>query len=83
MRFRLGPRLCLRILNFAPLSQWTEIESSGPGRPNLVLTRNANLQAKGAQLFTDMNEMIGAGYELAGAAGVDEIMLIGGAQLYG
>jgi len=61
---------------------WESLPFPLPGRPNLVLTRNANLQAKGAQLFTDMNEMIGAGYELAGAAGVDEIMLIGGAQLY-
>jgi dihydrofolate reductase len=29
-----------------------------------------------------MHAMIGKGFELAGASGVDEVMLIGGAQLY-
>jgi dihydrofolate reductase len=48
----------------------------------LVLTRNADYVATGASVFTDLYSMIGQGYELAGAAGVDEVMLIGGAQLY-
>lgn len=61
---------------------WESLPFPLPGRPNLVLTRNAEYQAKGAQLFTELNEMIGKGYELAGATGSDEIMLIGGAQLY-
>lgn len=61
---------------------WESLPFPLPGRPNLVLTRNANYAAKGADVFTDMHEMVGRGYELAGAAGVDEIMLIGGAQIY-
>lgn len=61
---------------------WESLQFPLPGRPNLVLTRNADYAAKGAQVFSDMCTMIGKGYELAGAAGVDEIMLIGGAQLY-
>lgn len=61
---------------------WESLPFPLPGRPNLVLTRNADYAAKGAEVFTDMNAMIGQGYELAGVAGVDEIMLIGGAQLY-
>ena len=61
---------------------WESLPFPLPGRPNLVLTRNANYTAKGAQVFSDMHAMIGQGYELAGAAGVDELMLIGGAQLY-
>jgi dihydrofolate reductase len=61
---------------------WESLPFPLPGRPNLVLTRNADYTAEGAQVFTDMNAMIGKGYELAGAAGVNEIMLIGGAQLY-
>jgi len=61
---------------------WESLPFPLPGRPNLVLTRNADYAAKGAEVFTDMNAMVGQGYELAGAAGVDEIMLIGGAQLY-
>jgi len=61
---------------------WESLPYPLPGRPNLVLTRNANYAAKGAELYSDMYEMIGRGYELAGGMGVDEIMLIGGAQLY-
>ena len=61
---------------------WESLPFPLPGRPNLVLTRNAAYMAKGAELFSDMNAMIGRGYELAGALGVEEIMLIGGAQLY-
>jgi len=61
---------------------WESLPFPLPGRPNLVLTRNAAYAAKGADVFTDMHEMIGRGFELAGAAGADEIMLIGGAQLY-
>ena len=61
---------------------WESLPFPLPGRPNLVLTRDAQYQAEGAKIFSDLNEMIGTGYELAGAAGVDEIMLIGGAQLY-
>lgn len=61
---------------------WESLPFPLPGRPNLVLTRNADYTAEGAETFTDMHEMIGKGYELAGACGADEIMLIGGAQLY-
>ncbi len=61
---------------------WESLPFPLPGRPNLVLTRNADYVATGASVFTDMYSMIGHGYELAGAAGVDEVMLIGGAQLY-
>jgi len=61
---------------------WESLPFPLPGRPNLVLTRNADYVAKGAKVFSDLHEMVGEGYELAGAAGVDEIMLIGGAQLY-
>ena len=61
---------------------WESLPFPLPGRPNLVLTRNLDYAEKGAQVFSDMNAMIGKGYELAGAAGVDEVMLIGGAQLY-
>jgi dihydrofolate reductase len=61
---------------------WESLPFPLPGRPNLVLTRQADYAANGAEVFADLNEMIGRGAELAGAGGVDEIMLIGGAQLY-
>ena len=65
---------------------WESLPFPLPGRPNLILTRNVNYKAQekatGADIFSDMHEMIGKGYELAGAMGVEEIMLIGGAKLY-
>jgi len=61
---------------------WESLPFPLPGRPNLVLTRNPDYKASTAEVFTDMHDMIGRGYELAGEWGVDEIMLIGGAKLY-
>ena len=61
---------------------WESLPFPLPGRPNLVLTRNADYKAKKCELFTDLNEMVGRGFELAGLLGGDEVMLIGGAQLY-
>ena len=61
---------------------WESLPFALPGRPNLVLTRSAKYRADKAEVFTNMRRWVGRGYELAGAMGVDEIMLIGGAQLY-
>ena len=61
---------------------WESLPFPLPGRPNLVLTRNADYKAEGAEVFTDIHAMIGRGYELAGALDADEVMLIGGAKLY-
>ena len=61
---------------------WESLPFPLPGRPNLVLTRDRTYQAPKAEIFHDVYEMIGRGYELAGELGSDEIMLIGGAKLY-
>ena len=61
---------------------WESLPFPLPGRPNLLLSRDANYKAKGAETFTDMYAMVGRGYEPAGEMNVDEIMLIGGARLY-
>lgn len=61
---------------------WESLPFPLPGRPNLVLTRDCHYKAPKAEIFTDIHDMIGRGYELAGLTGVDEIMLIGGATLY-
>jgi dihydrofolate reductase len=53
-----------------------------PGRPNLVLTRDRSFSAKGIEVFHEIHDMIGRGFELAGETGSDEIMVIGGAQIY-
>lgn len=61
---------------------WESLPFPLPGRPNLVLSRDRNYQADGAELFNDINVMIARGAELTGALGGDEVMIIGGAQLY-
>lgn len=61
---------------------WESLPFPLPGRPNLVLTRDASYVAKKAEVFTEMVELVGQGFERAGEMGVEEVMLIGGAQLY-
>ncbi len=61
---------------------WESLPFPLPGRPNLVLTRDATYAAPKAEIFHDMHAMIGRGYELAGQMNTDEVMLIGGAKLY-
>jgi dihydrofolate reductase len=53
-----------------------------PGRQNLVLTRDANFVAEGAWVYSDLAAMLAAGRAMAEAAGVDEVCVIGGAQLF-
>lgn len=53
-----------------------------PGRPNLILTRDANFLASDAWVYTDLAAMLAAGRTMAAAAGVEEACVIGGAQLY-
>lgn len=61
---------------------WQSLPFPLPGRPNLVLTRNPDFQADGAEVFTDLSDMVGRGAELSGAADLEEVMIIGGAQFY-
>lgn len=53
-----------------------------PGRPNLVLTRDADFKAEGAWVYTDLAAMLAAARAMAEAAGAEEACVIGGAQLY-
>ncbi|PHS24596.1 MAG: hypothetical protein COA84_08855 [Robiginitomaculum sp.] len=53
-----------------------------PGRDNLVLTRNNNFTADGAQGFDSFDAMLGQAKTLATACGANEVMIIGGAMLY-
>jgi dihydrofolate reductase len=47
-----------------------------PGRRNLVVTRNASYAADGAEVVASLDEA------LARCAGVDEVFVIGGAELF-
>lgn len=53
-----------------------------PGRPNLIVTRDADYDAPGGEVFTSVDAALARGEELAHDLGVDEIMVLGGAQIY-
>ena len=53
-----------------------------PGRTNIVVTRQVGYAAEGAQVFTDLDAALAAGSAAAQADGVDEVFVIGGAQIY-
>ncbi|MDD0842270.1 dihydrofolate reductase [Pseudomonas sp. Gutcm_11s] len=61
---------------------WDSLGRPLPGRLNLVVSRQAGLQLEGAEVFASLEQAIVRADEWARAQGVDELMLIGGAQLY-
>lgn len=61
---------------------WDSLGRPLPGRLNLVVTRQADLQLEGAEVFTSLESAVARAEEWALEQGVAEVMLIGGAQLY-
>ncbi len=61
---------------------WDSLGRPLPGRLNIVVTRQADLQPEGAEVFTSLEAAVKRAEEWAVEQGVDEVMLIGGAQLY-
>ncbi len=53
-----------------------------PGRPNLVITREAGYDAPGAEVFPSTEDAVTRAEVLARELGVDEVMVLGGAQIY-
>ena len=53
-----------------------------PGRPNIVVTRDPSYRAEGAEVLNSAEAALARGRELAKELGVDEIAVIGGAQLF-
>lgn len=53
-----------------------------PGRPNLVITRDAAYDAPGAEVFPSTESAVARAEVLARELGVDEAMVLGGAQIY-
>jgi dihydrofolate reductase len=53
-----------------------------PGRPNLVVTRDKAYDAPGADVFTSAEAALVRAESLARELNVDEIMVLGGAQIY-
>ena len=61
---------------------WDSLGRPLPGRLNLVVSRQAGLQLEGAEVFPSLDAAIVRADAWALEQGVDELMLIGGAQLY-
>lgn len=53
-----------------------------PGRTNIVMTRDANWTADGVEVVNDLDSAIAASKKACAAAGSDELMIIGGEQIY-
>jgi dihydrofolate reductase len=61
---------------------WESLGRPLPGRLNIVVTRQIDIALEGAEVFADLQAAIERGQEWASEQGVDEVMVIGGGQLY-
>ncbi|MCQ4258110.1 dihydrofolate reductase [Stutzerimonas stutzeri] len=61
---------------------WDSLGRPLPGRLNLVVSRQRDLQLDGAETFTALDAALVRAEQWARERGVEELMLIGGAQLY-
>jgi len=62
---------------------WDSLGRPLPGRLNIVVSRQPGLQLAGAEVFASLEAALKRAEQWALEQGVDELMLIGGAQLYG
>jgi len=53
-----------------------------PGRPHIVVSRNKNFETDGVYVASSINEAVEIADKLAGKLEVDEIMVIGGENVY-
>lgn len=53
-----------------------------PGRPHIIVTRQPDFARDGVDVAPRLEEAIDRGRTLAVAAGVDEVMVIGGGEIY-
>ena len=61
---------------------WDSIGRPLPGRPNVVVTRDASFAAPGATVVSSLDEGLAVAQREAEALGVDEVCVIGGGQIY-
>lgn len=61
---------------------WDSLGRPLPGRLNLVVSRQPDLQLEGAETFTSLDDALRRAEQWAHEQGAAELMLIGGAQLY-
>ncbi len=61
---------------------WDSLGRPLPGRLNVVVSRQPGLELAGAEVFASLEAALERAEQWAREHGVDELMLIGGAQLY-
>ena len=61
---------------------WDSLGRPLPGRLNLVVSRQPSLQLEGAEVFTSLDAALERAEAWAREEDAEELMLIGGAQLY-
>ncbi|WP_449430697.1 dihydrofolate reductase [Pseudomonas putida] len=62
---------------------WDSLGRPLPGRLNLVVSRQPGLELAGAEVFSSLEAALVRAEQWAREQGIGELMLIGGAQLYG
>ena len=61
---------------------WSSLGRPLPGRPNIVISRDVEFQAEGADVVRSLDEAIEIANRYALASGADEICVIGGGEIY-
>jgi dihydrofolate reductase len=61
---------------------WESLGRPLPGRVNIVVSRNPNVRAVGAEVFSDLEAALRRAQALAADTGVPEVMVIGGETIY-
>lgn len=61
---------------------WQSIGRPLPGRPNIVVTRDADFRAEGAHVAASLEDGLALGRRLAREIGVHEVCVIGGGNIY-
>lgn len=61
---------------------WESIGRPLPGRDNIVVTRDAGYEARGAEVATSVEDALAIAAQRAHARGAGEIAVIGGAEIY-
>ena len=75
-RLTMGKPLVMGRRTFASLGKPLD------GRDNLVVTRDRDFAAPGAEVFASLDPALARARALANTRGVDEVMVIGGAEIY-
>ncbi|MCK5875623.1 MAG: dihydrofolate reductase [Alcanivoracaceae bacterium] len=61
---------------------WESLKGPLPGRANIVISRQRGYVAEGARVVASLDEAIRLAESIAVIDGVDEVVVIGGAQIY-